>query len=255
MLKNLLTPRRLRGLDLDDPATTRLRVDFIKSKPFLRKLYLDFYAEFQAGARRSPPGPCLEVGSGGGFLAEVMPRTLASDVFFLPFVDLALDAQKLPLADAALSGLFMLNVFHHLPRPLEFLREAERCLRPGGRLVMIEPMNTPWARLIYTRLHHEAFDPRAGWEGPGSRPLSEANSALAWIMFFRDRAQCLARLPGLALARAELHTPLAYLLSGGVSMRSLLPGWCHGPVRGLERLLSPLGPCLGMFVTLELVRV
>lgn len=254
-LRRLLALPATRDRDLDDPRTTALRRQIIQGKPFLRALYTDFYQEFLAARGRAPVGPCLEVGSGAGFLKQLMPGVITSDVFLVPGLDLVLDAQQMPFADGSLACLFLLDVLHHVPAPLKFLQEAARCLRPGGRVVMIEPAHTTFSRPIYTRLHYEPFAPHAGWELTAGGPLSGSNQALAWILFCRDREQVLARVPGLQLSGLRLHTPLAYLLSGGVSLRSLLPGWAFGPVRALERLLAPLHRWLAMFMTVELEAV
>jgi len=48
--------------------------------------------------------------------------------------------------------------------------------------------------------------------------------------------------------------PLRYLLSGGVSMRSLMPGWSFGPWKGFERLLSPWMRYLAMFAFIQVQR-
>jgi SAM-dependent methyltransferase len=251
-LRRLLALPATRDMDLDDPRTTELRREIIQGKPFLRALYQEHYQEFIAARGRAPAGPCLELGSGAGFLKEIMPRIITSDVFVLPGLDLVLDAQKMPFADNSLACIFLLDVLHHIPRPLEFLKEAARCLQPGGRVLMIEPAHTAFSRAIYTHLHHEPFDPEAGWELSQGGPLSGSNQALAWILFSRDREQVMAQVPGLEIAGLKLHTPFAYLLSGGVSLRSLLPGWAYGPLRGLERLLAPANRWLAMFMTVEL---
>jgi hypothetical protein len=44
--------------------------------------------------------------------------------------------------------------------------------------------------------------------------------------------------------------PIAYLLSGGVSLRGLFPGWIYRPVRKLEALLRP--DRWSMFALIEL---
>ena len=51
------------------------------------------------------------------------------------------------------------------------------------------------------------------------------------------------------------HTPLLYLLSGGVSLRQLLPSFTYGAVRLLEALLKPLNPYGGMFMTVEIEKI
>jgi hypothetical protein len=45
--------------------------------------------------------------------------------------------------------------------------------------------------------------------------------------------------------------PLGYLLSGGVSMRGLMPGWTYGAWRAVDRLLSP---SMAMFAHIVLER-
>ncbi len=47
--------------------------------------------------------------------------------------------------------------------------------------------------------------------------------------------------------------PFSYLLSGGVSMRSLMPGWMYGPVRSLEQMLNQQQWAMFALIELELV--
>jgi ubiquinone/menaquinone biosynthesis C-methylase UbiE len=52
------------------------------------------------------------------------------------------DAEHLPFASGSFDGAFMVASLHHLPHPLEALREARRVLREGGILVLgTEPNN------------------------------------------------------------------------------------------------------------------
>ena len=243
-----------RDLDLDDPCTTETRRCIIKQKGFLHCLYRDFYAELLAAKDRAPMGPVLELGSGGGFIKEMYPPVLTSEVFFCRGLDLVSDGTRMPFGDSSLAAILMLDVLHHIPRPLDFLGEASRCLMPGGRLAMIEPMNTAFSRLVYRHLHHEPFDPKAGWDLEAGGPLSQANQAMAWILFFRDLKEVMARLPRLELVGRRLHSPVAYLLSGGLSLRLCPPRWTFNLVRKAEKALSPFNTHLAMFVTLELAK-
>jgi hypothetical protein len=102
---------------------------------------------------------------------------------------------------------------------------------------MVEPWVTPWSRIVYTKLHHEPFEPQTPvWEFPSSGPLSSANDALPWVCLSRDRAIFEREFPQLAIERIEPILPLRYLLSGGVSMRTLFPGAAYRPIGWLERL-------------------
>lgn len=48
------------------------------------------------------------------------------------------------------------------------------------------------------------------------------------------------------------HTPLLYLLSGGLTLRQLVPSFTYLTFKVIEYILSPLDNLLGMFQTIEL---
>ena len=52
----------------------------------------------------------------------------------------AVTAEALPFPDGRFDGAVMLNSLHHVPDPATALSEAARVLRPGCRLVVIEPL-------------------------------------------------------------------------------------------------------------------
>jgi SAM-dependent methyltransferase len=223
-LRAWLAHPRTRHLDLDDPQTTALRRLIIRDKPFLRRVYAEWY-EAVVSALPLGPGPVLELGSGAGFLRDFIPHDLiTSERFFCEGVDAILDGQALPFPDESLRAIVLVDVLHHLPRVRSFFREAQRSLEPGGVVAMIEPWVTTWSRFVYARLHHEPFVPDAvHWEFSEAGPLSAANGALPWVVFARDRTQFERELPGLAIERIRPFMPFRYLLSGGVSLRSLMP--------------------------------
>lgn len=255
MLRRLLVHPLTRTLNLDSPEAAAARRQILCTKPFLRAIYLEWYDWLRQTVADLPPGPILELGSGGGFLHTLLPNLIASDLLLLPDVDAVLDARRLPFARASLSAILMTNVLHHIPHPRSFFSEAARCVQRGGKLAMIEPWNTPWAAWVYTHLHHEPFDPRArSWEFPEAGPLSGANGALPWLIFHRDRNQFAAEFPQWQLLQAIPHMPLRYLLSGGLSLRSLAPGWTFGLLRQFENLLAPWFGRLGMFAQIVLQR-
>lgn len=236
MLKRLLAHPLTNGIDLDDPKTTALRKRIIESKPFLRRIYDDWYrwiaAQVPAG-----DGAVLELGSGAGHFDEFVPHVLTSEIFDVPGIRCVLDGQQMPFADASLKAIVMSDVLHHLPQVRKFFAEAARTLRPGGVVAMVEPWNSAWSRLTYNNLHHEPFLPDADtWEFPSSGPLSGANGALPWICFKRDRAVFEREFPQLAIELVKPIMPLRYLLSGGVSMRTLMPELATGPVSLVEKL-------------------
>ncbi|NIW37923.1 MAG: methyltransferase domain-containing protein, partial [Gemmatimonadetes bacterium] len=46
--------------------------------------------------------------------------------------------ESLPLEDASLDAATLVLVLHHLPDPDAAIREVARCLRPGGRLLIVD---------------------------------------------------------------------------------------------------------------------
>ncbi len=231
-----------------------LRREVIRRKPFLRKVYEGWYSWI---ARNVPQGPgaVVELGSGAGFLDEYIPGLITSEVFLCPHVRVVLDGRALPFRDSSLKAVAMVDVFHHVPDVRALLQEASRCLMPGGRILMVEPWMTPFSRRVYTRLHHEPVDMEAGsWSFPSSGPLSGANTALPWIVFERDLETFRRDFPGLELEGIDIVNPFSYLLSGGVSTRSLVPGFFFPAVDLVERILSRRAKTLGMFARISVRR-
>lgn len=251
MLSRLLSHPATRGLSVDDPRTTLLRREIIQSKAFLRALYCEWYGRI-VGALTAKED-VLELGSGAGFFQQFLPKVITSEVFETPGVRLIADACNLPLPNQSLDAIVMTDVFHHIPDVSRFLVEATRCVRPGGRIVMIEPWRTPWSEWIYSHLHSEPFSPASGWKIPSTGPLSGANGALPWIVFQRDKALFETQYPHWRIKNIEPLMPFSYILSGGVSMRSLMPGWMYGPIRALEHVL--LQRRWAMFALIELERL
>ncbi|UCE59708.1 MAG: class I SAM-dependent methyltransferase, partial [Phycisphaerales bacterium] len=195
----------------------------------------------------------VEIGSGGGFLKEAIPGVITSDILDLPNVDRCFSALKMPFGDGTVDAFFMVDVLHHIPDAREFLGEMQRCLKVGGRVAMIEPANTAWARFIYRNLIDEPFDPQGDWSFPQQdRPVSAANIALPWIVFTRDRERFELEFPSYNIVKLELHTPLRYLVSGGLSVRQLVPSFTYPLVKAVEAAVSPFTRYLAMFQTVVL---
>lgn len=255
ILRRLLAHPLTASLHVDDPATTELRKRIIAAKPFLKAIYDEWY-ELVAKELPAGEGLAVEFGSGGGYATRFIPGLVTSETFPSPGIQLVSSAQAMPFADGALRAIVMTNVLHHLPKVRLFFAEAKRCLRPGGKIVMIEPWVTPWSRLIYKRFHEEPFEPDAtDWEFAGNGPLSGANVALPWILFARDAKKFQGEFPDLRIEGVRPFLPFRYLISGGVGMRSLMPGFTHQAWAGLERLLEPHSGRMGMFALIVLRRV
>ena len=254
-LKPYLSHPLGRNLDIDSPAMTHTRKQIISEKPFLRRIYENWYSQIIGAFPKNKEKPVLELGAGAGFLKDYFQGVISSDLLKIRNLDINLDGQFLPFHKESLKGIVMVDVFHHLPDIKLFMSNATYCVQPGGIIVMIEPWITKWSHWVYTQLHHEPCILEAQtWELAPGEPLSQANLALPWIVFERDREIFQQFFPQWQLKNVHLHTPFCYLLSGGVSLRSFMPGFLFGMWHKVENLLDPWMHRWAMFATIVLER-
>ncbi len=251
----LALPEAAALTNLDDLAAAQLHAQIIRRKPFLKRLYHDIYESFKKNLPPAADAKIVELGSGGGFLKEVIPNAVTSDIRRLPGVDRQFSALEMPFDSGSLDALLLFHVFHHIPDVERFLSEAERCLKPGGKILMVEPANTLWGRFVYQYFHHEPFVPSASWSFQAQGPMSSANSALPWIVFCRDHGRFAARFPSLRIRRLRPYMSLRLIISGGVSMRQLLPSSSYPLIQAVEWILSPLDGILGTLYDIEIEKL
>jgi hypothetical protein len=79
------------NVDIDDPSAVDLRRRIIQEKPFLRRIYQEWYEQL-APTLTAWPGPILELGAGAGFLRDRLPGILTSDVFHHAGIDVVLES-------------------------------------------------------------------------------------------------------------------------------------------------------------------
>jgi SAM-dependent methyltransferase len=207
-------------------------------KPALRAVYERWFAALHRACASTPP--IVELGCGPGFFKERHPDLIATDAIANPYADAIVEAAALPFRGGRVGSIVLLDVFHHLPRPLAFLEEAARVLRPGGRLAMIEPWVGLAGRVFYRWIHHEecdlGVDPTAPWSAERKGAM-EGNAALPYLYFGpRGRFDRLG-LP-LRVVRCEPFAALPWLLSGGFQGIGFLPKALLPGAERLDRVLS-----------------
>ena len=74
------------------------------------------------------------------------------------WLDLVLKGEELPLREGSLSDIIMIDTLHHLKDPVRFLKEANRVLTGGGKLIAIEPYAGKLAYYFWNYVHHEPVD-------------------------------------------------------------------------------------------------
>jgi SAM-dependent methyltransferase len=241
---------------LDDPSRIHELRALIQGKGSLRCYFFESYQKFADCLSRCPEeGIALELGSGAGFIKEVIPDAITSDTIPYEGVDRIVDAMAMPFGESSVRAIFMLNVFHHIPDVSAFLLEAERVLIPGGRILIIDQFPGYFSSLIFKYVHHEPYDEGAlDWKFQSTGPLSGANGALAWIVFQRDREKFQELFPGLRIERFAPHSPLRYWLIGGMKNWSLIPVWLFPLATRIDRSLARISVKLSSFVDVELVK-
>jgi SAM-dependent methyltransferase len=219
----------------------------ILHRPLLKRCYDDWYARLLADARSvSHTGALVELGSGGSYLKSLEPAVITSDVG-PNIAEQVIDARQLPFGDESIQALLLTHVFHHIPDVDAFLREAQRALVPGGVISMIEVAHTPFARFFFRNFHHEPYDDKQErWGFKQGDSMMDSNQALSWIVFVRDRALFEQLHPGLQIEALELMPWFTYFISGGVTMRYLVPKFMNGLLAVVERAINPLSPLLAL---------
>jgi len=253
-MKIFRLPEAEKIADLNDPSTTEIHRSIIKNKTFLRRVYIDFYGKFKKALPANLDGEIVEIGSGAGFLKEIIPNVVTSELFPVPGIDMVISGMKLPFEKNSIKAFLLLNVLHHIPNPRSFFNETVRCLKKGGKIIMIEPAATVMGSFIW-KFHNEPFDKKSSWDLQNEGRLTGANGAMPWIIFIRDRKIFESEYPVLKIVKISFHTPSQYLLSGGLSYKQLLPSFSYDIVRVIEKILSPLNRFIGMFMTIELEKI
>jgi len=212
-------------------------------KPVLRAIYSDLYQKIENVALA---GDTLEIGGGIGNFKIGSSRIIRSDIQHSEGLDVVADAQTLPFDNEVFSNIVLFDVLHHLQCPLLFFAEAQRILKPGGMVIMVEPGITPVSKLLYKMGHEEPVE--MGWDMndlckiDADKNPYDSNQAIPTILFKRDPQLFLAAVKGFKINSSDWLSLFAYPLSGGFKSWSLLPcRWVSLILKIEEKLLPFLG--------------
>ena len=94
----------------------------------------------------------VEVGAGRGAFSDSHPGYVASDVSlralarYCSGTRIQCDAMALPFRDESIDAFFSVAALEHVPDPERALNELDRCLKPGGRMLLYPAWYVrPWA--------------------------------------------------------------------------------------------------------------
>jgi len=212
-------------------------------KPILHRCYVEFHRLMAGYLSRLPDGKIVELGSGMGNIHETIPDCLRTDLFPYPWIDQVENAYKLTFTVASLSDLLMVDVFHHLRYPGTALKEFQRVLKPGGRVIMMEPGLSALGYLVFGPLHPEPIGTakQIQWSAPeGWSPekidyySGQGNAARIFVQNYFA-----SELRDWKVVEVKRIPALAYAASGGYSGPQLYPTFAYPFVKLLEKLMQP----------------
>ena len=222
-------------MDNQGELITKERIGFEKVNTALGILYQEWY-NLISKYLSVMDGINIELGCGASFINKTNKSIKKTDVFLNANTDFKLDAMEVgEKFEQKISNLILVNVFHHISNPELFLKSAEKSLLEGGRIIMIEPSNNFWSKLVYKFIGHEKFDTKQiDWDFASKDPLLDSNQALSWIIFERDFNKFKNSFPMFSIIKKKNMMPISYLISGGHSFNTRI-GKIIKVIRKMER--------------------
>jgi len=209
-------------------------------------------------ASRLPRGAkVLDIGAGYA-LSPIYLQDLSlilTDVTLNASVDAVASADQLPFRDGSFDAVLLIAVLHHLEFPLRGLDEAQRVIRPGGKIFILEPHGSWFLKTTLRLTKHEYFDPNIDPYGEQScksldpDPAS-GNNAIG-DMIFGDLKQFERRYPQLSIEHWRMNECFSFLNSGGVNVSAPylpLPPALSKLIAATDRFLTTHWPGVFAFV-------
>ncbi len=145
-------------------------------------------------------GKLLDIGAGTGHVAALLQTPARSvvasdimDLLMLPLPYVLCDGKQLPFLAGTFSAALLVTVLHHVPKSdhPQFLKEAARVLKPGGKLVVMEDVYRSSAELEATKFFDSVMNGEFAGHPHSNRTLAD------WVALMNQA--------GLQVDRAEEH--------------------------------------------------
>ncbi len=225
-----------------------LEREIMNSKPILQLLWRKWYRDIESFVPKK--GLNIEIGAGSGYAGTYFKNLIQTDVVLTPHINLCIDALFLPFKNCSLDSILMIGALHHLKDVNKFFIETERVLKPGGKIIMVEPYISLFSYPVWRLLHYEGCNLKSLSCSSDKYARIDANIAIPTILFKKKRKQFEEDYSGLKIIYEDYHTIFHFFASGGVSYPSLVPGILLPVLVKIEKILQPLGKWLGSFMTI-----
>ncbi|MCL5090592.1 MAG: class I SAM-dependent methyltransferase [Patescibacteria group bacterium] len=239
--------KKLKNSWKDTVKATLYNKKILEEKYLIRQWYEEIYSFTKKNLKKGTVN--VEIGSGSSFLYKHIKGLIKSNVVDIPGNDLTFDAcKKFPFKKNSIDNLILISVFHHLPKPELFLKEATRTLKKGGRIIISDPYISFLSYPLWKYLHPEGCDLSQVGFNSESNPLLDANSGSATLMFYKNRNIIEKKFPSLKIKKVIPHTIFHYWIAGGYNLPQLLPDKGIGLIHILEKIFSPFKSFLASFL-------
>jgi SAM-dependent methyltransferase len=209
------------------------------------------------GTRLPPGAKVLDVGAGYALSAVYLKDldVILTDVTYSATLDVVASADRLPFRDESFDAVLLIAVLHHLEFPLRGLDEAQRVVRPSGKIFILEPHGSWFLKAVLRLTKHEYFDsnidPYAERSCKSGDPdPASGNNAIGDIIF-GDLVRFKRRYPQLSIEHWRMNECFSFVNSGGVNISAPyvpLPPTILKLITATDRFLTNRWPGIFAFV-------